>query len=175
MKKYIITDLAKGNANITADQVLEIGGEGGGGTTGDYIPLSGTEVGKPVTGDIELDANGYLKIKKAAGLDGNKAMAISFNDDSSLYLSVDNDDKHGEFYINENGIGGSFDDESGITNFAYTNTDGFRANQYFGANYDDSTYVQKKYVDDLMDARIPKPPASGNYTLQSVDGVLSWV
>ena len=27
MKKYIITDLAKGNATITADQVLEIGGK----------------------------------------------------------------------------------------------------------------------------------------------------
>lgn len=27
MKKFIITDLAKGNANISVDQVLEIGGK----------------------------------------------------------------------------------------------------------------------------------------------------
>jgi len=30
------------------------GGSGGGGTTGDYIPLTGTEEGKPVTGPIEF-------------------------------------------------------------------------------------------------------------------------
>ena len=38
-------------------KMLNGGGDsGGGGTTGDYIPLPGTEVGKPVTGIIETES-----------------------------------------------------------------------------------------------------------------------
>lgn len=34
-----------------------------------------------------------------------------------------------------------------------TQSRGITANQYFGANYDDNTYVQKKYVDDQIETR----------------------
>ena len=54
MKKYLIKDLQKGQVAITKEQLLEIP-QGGGGTTGDYIPLSGTEVGKPVIGYITIE------------------------------------------------------------------------------------------------------------------------
>ena len=74
MKKFIITDLAKGNATITADQVLEIGGENSGGTTGVNNSYSTTETltggtwidGKPIyrrviTTEITLFSN-YFEI-----------------------------------------------------------------------------------------------------------------
>lgn len=43
MKKYIITNLEKGAANITADQVLEIGGGGGSGGGGASYPIVGND------------------------------------------------------------------------------------------------------------------------------------
>ncbi len=38
----------------------------GGGTTGEYIPLTGTEEGKPVTGNIEINSPGYFTVFRGA-------------------------------------------------------------------------------------------------------------
>ena len=59
MKKFIITDLAKGNANISADQVLEIGGNSGG-TTGDLTLEQARQNGNVLEGDVEL--NGFANL-----------------------------------------------------------------------------------------------------------------
>lgn len=52
---------------------------------------------------------------------------------------------------------------------------GLQGNTYFGDNATDNTYVQKKYVDDAITLVIPTPPETGDFVLQSSDGVISWV
>ena len=47
------------NGQVVTTSISNIGGESG----GDSTPLSGTEVGKPVTGDIEFEANTYKGLK----------------------------------------------------------------------------------------------------------------
>lgn len=140
MKKFIITDLAKGNATITADQILEIGGEsGGGGTTGDYIPLRGTEVGKPVTNKIVFIDN------EDAGIVSESEIirgAVTFSDEGTQISSRDkiNNKTFAIFVRDRKVIIDDYSDSSDVV--------GITGTSYYGANYTDNTYVQKKYVDD---------------------------
>lgn len=55
MKTYILENQGKGTVSIQPEQLKKIAGAttSSGGTTGDYIPLAGTEEGKPVTGKIQ--------------------------------------------------------------------------------------------------------------------------
>lgn len=140
MKKFIITDLAKGNATITADQVLEIGG--GGGTTGDFIPLTGTEEDKPVTGDIEFTKNSYDKGFKQINEETDVENKINFRLESGVFITSNrpNEGLYNAFAITANG--------QFSINSNNPTSKGFRGTAYYGANYDDNTYVQKKYVDD---------------------------
>lgn len=64
---FIIKDTGKGViTGLTPDKVVPIKTTGG--TTGDYIPLSGTEVGKPVTGSIEVNSDEFTNIDLVNGL-----------------------------------------------------------------------------------------------------------
>lgn len=58
---------------------------------------------------------------------------------------------------------------SGILGFK-----GLVGSSYFGANYTDNTYVQKKYVDDFY-TTITGYDAGATQTLKHVNGVLQWV
>jgi len=93
------------------------------------IPLSGTEVGNPVTGDIEMSGDPIRIFLK----EGDREQIIQFNKDAD---SID-------ILISPDG---------GITatNFAFTHNLGISISEYLGANYNDTTYVQKKYVDDTL-------------------------
>lgn len=101
------------------------------------IPLSGTEVGSPVTGDIEFDDNytGIInnnsienKVSKIYFVDGNPRIEL-YNVFLEAYTALELD--------------GSLN-----LDFQNPNSPGIIAQAYHGANYDDNTYVQKKYVDD---------------------------
>ena len=95
-----------------------------------FIPLTGTEDGKPVTGDIEFDVyNGTKTIKTTLG------SYIEFQDDGTI--EINNNSATPNVYIKGIDIEGT-----GLT------SEGISSNYYYGANYTDTTYVQKKYVDD---------------------------
>jgi len=105
------------------------------------VPLSGTEVGSPVTGDIEFvsgySSNGFFKFHE----DENTSMIFRF-EDASMFFSVTDIIGSDTTQININ-------KGEGLTISSNSSTSkGFSGNQYYGANYDDNTYVQKKYVDD---------------------------
>jgi hypothetical protein len=101
-----------------------------------FIPLTGTEVGSPITGDIEVFAGFKIKTKNA------------------------NEDDFNEIYIDDGGIilknKPSTTIESaflvGQQYAEYSNNDtssaGIKGLTDFSENYDDLTYVQKIYVDN---------------------------
>ena len=82
------------------------GGSGDGGTTGDYIPLSGTEEGKPVTGHLQLDGEPYVSIYSGNIDGGEKFASINFyknidvNGNCGLDFGVDAYDWEGYSYAN---------------------------------------------------------------------------
>ena len=122
---------------------------------GEYIPLTGTEVGSPVTGDIEfsdLDQIGIIQNNEVENLIGR----FWFNDGSPLIMLEDLVSEY-ESYISlgtiKIGINGSNPIFKGLV-----------GTSYFGANYDSNTYVQKKYVDDNFAKVGTTAPASATAT-----------
>ena len=108
-----------------------------------FIPLTGTEVGSPVTGDINFLIGSPLPQDFTMGVIGNNA---GFHG--------------GDWFVGAGGlmmtdVGFSLTSDYNGSSYSWfvSNpighiTKGISANEYFGANYDDNTYVQKKYVDD---------------------------
>ena len=98
------------------------------------IPLSGTEVGSPVTGDIEFEGDGA-------------DLSLFFYDENGYRKSI---------FLNTSGFGffNWIDYLADPLNSTYIIIDpvtkGIYSDTYYGANYDDNTYVQKKYVDDNL-------------------------
>lgn len=94
-----------------------------------FIPLSGTVIGSPVTGDIEINnANGAIKIKGDA-----YDSYISFADDGSVEI---NNTSGSNVFIS--GIGFAGNNGTGI---------GIYGSFDYSANITDLDYTQKKYVD----------------------------
>ena len=128
---------------------------------GDYIPLSGTEVGKPVTGPIDILEDAKI-FNLPAAKDGN---ITSFISDSTNFIGYGVESEPGmktiisSFGIDVYNAGGSvgiysssFED---VRNFIFITSNntmlpfaGMEGDGYYGANYGDNTYIQKKYVDD---------------------------
>ncbi|AXG73935.1 hypothetical protein DVK85_06630 [Flavobacterium arcticum] len=105
------------------------------------IPLSGTEEGNPVTGDIEFD--GFLGIKwlQPDGLDYN--MSIN-NTDEYLKMQIDDltSSEYTSFFLS--GLDGNLSIETNISG-----AKGITSTTDFTSNITALDYVQKKYVDDV--------------------------
>ena len=108
--------------------------------SGDFIPLSGTEVGNPVTGDIEFynsgeDITKYLKFNNATGgfIFGDENEFVSPNQlylfDGTYFLSISTAIDRLEIAANN------------------PNSKGIGSTSDFTANITDLDYTQKKYVD----------------------------
>lgn len=131
----------------------------GGGTTGNYIPLTGTEVGKPVTGLIELIGGGITLGNSSYIVVGNAWRVTNSGD-----IGVSND----RFVITgENvqisviAVNNSFTIRSGTSyirttyNGSYNtillgtdpNSSGLEGIYYWGDKYTDNCFIQKKYAD----------------------------
>ncbi|QQV01659.1 MULTISPECIES: hypothetical protein [Chryseobacterium] len=99
--------------------------------SGDYIPLTGTETGKPVTGELEIKApvsigsDGYSLVNTVNGLIEDDLGSIHIKHDQEINLHANDCN----FKFNENGISSDVD---------------------FSDNVKELHYVQKKYVDNAI-------------------------
>ena len=123
---------------------------------GDYIPLTGTEEDKPVTGDIEFTNNKKI-LWKSKGLIFNflfkDAFATLSNNYNSRTLGLSSDlisykDDNNEsisvlFYSAEQDYSSIIIQNNNPTNLFR----GLVGNIYYGDNYTDNTYIQKLYAD----------------------------
>jgi hypothetical protein len=156
-------------------------------SSANFIPLSGTISGSPVTGDIEFINGGLFSFigydpgyNFQFGWDINEEMnllrlnsqSFSITNNSSQPIATFSPDD-GVTQLNQlrtNRIIVNSDtniDSLFITTFGGAGTSkGITSNFYYGANYDDNTYVQKKYVDD-------KIIASGSDNVYTVDGTIT--
>ena len=132
------------------------------------IPLTGTEVGKPITGSLELDVASGDKIFFADY--GDKISRILFSDDGFIRINVIANDgtKATDLSLNVDGFVFSCLLDSDQVTFASDITNnqillsgnasckGITASTDFSDNYDDLSYVQKVYSDGLRGKFISK-------------------
>lgn len=127
---------------------------GGGGTTGDYIPLSGTEVGKPVTGPLKfIGSIGTLicETDSLSSLDLSEGYSIL--NGKQVYIGNVNDSKN---YIR-------IDDDGGIIIYDNSNQGGINGQDYYGEYYYNNSYTQKKYVDQATSYSTTETKTGGTW------------
>ena len=128
-----------GNTYGTYEELSEVltpmlfnkGGGSGSGGTGNYLPLAGTVNGSPLSGNVEIDnSDDRMFYSKYYGaylmFGGDGTVEINQTNGSNVYI---------------NGLDISAKNSSG---------DGIQGAAYYGANYIDNSFVQKKYVDDKV-------------------------
>lgn len=103
------------------------------------IPLSGTEDGSPVTGDIYIFGDGDERFILNGNNPSDAKNGIWFTDDGLVGFKSININNETTTIINRNS---EISIESNNPSFK-----GLIGSQYYGLNYDDNTYVQKLYVD----------------------------
>jgi len=145
---------------------------------GKFLKLTGTETGVPMTGDIEVQdhADGDFKLY-------NDYSRLLFTSQTTVLGSQDPDGINGtasvEFGGGYQSLGAFNFDFSKFSTFtlyfdkidigesgnsAFKGLDG---GAYWGANYTDNTYTQKKYVDDAIAAITPTTPGLNDVLLVS--------
>ena len=121
-----------------------------------YIPLTGTAVGEPVTGDIELNGTQYdIGLNQTYNDNVNK---INFRQDEGLFLTAINTINGNQSFVNiaENSIynqGGTTSfiiGDFGVQIGALSSTKGLTSNTDYSSNIDSLDYTQKKYVDNRI-------------------------
>ena len=137
------------NGQVVTTSINNIGGESG----GDFIPLSGTEVGNPVTGDIEI--NSGIKFIFPSGVDDSYGMLFSEEGLVGLYAGDGTDFILGGISIIKDSIYGAIITISSLNPLSK----GLTGEQDFSANITDLDYTQKIYVDTHI-AFTPIPTSS---------------
>ena len=112
---------------------------GGGGGGSSYIPLTGTEVDKPVTGFIEIEPDNGYGIKSV--YDSNTILKLTFVESIEMSASLSGDVQ--QLSINPTGIFINSNNGSG---------NGITGLYDYTANITDLDYTQKKYVDSAIAA-----------------------
>jgi len=138
------------NGQVVTTSINNIGGESG----GDFIPLSGTEVGKPITGDIEISNNDNPINFYSGDLTDNAKGFQTWKDDGSFKLfSIFGGIERSSLQIGNEGVSiSAFGDGSSV---AY----GISGGEDFSPNITDLDYTQKIYVDTHI-AFTPIPTSS---------------
>ena len=129
MEKYLVKTVN----NIEADATGNIDGNSLG-----FIPLSGTEIGKPVTGDIEFEFDSF---KGVVYKDENVNYGFVIADTPIMYYDGTSIGQN-KIQLRPNGTGFIVSKESGVNTFV-----GFTALEDLSSNITDLDYTQKKYVD----------------------------
>lgn len=111
-----------------------------------FVPLQGTEAGKPVTGDIEIFTASEEAVGLKAKVEGSETYSyVGFDYEGVPRIEHNStDNRQVATAFNENGL---YVFANNIPNFK-----GISGSDYWGANYTDNSFVQKKYVDDAIAA-----------------------
>jgi hypothetical protein len=148
---------------------------------GDFIPLSGTVEGKPVTGIVKFQSSGggvieinIAEYEGAIELKSNDGVRVANIGSSALNYS-------GEYFSGESQLPFSntfiFSQQTGfLLSSNHDDSKGLLADKYYGANYDDNTYVQKKYiVNEIIDNSIDQDSfdLTGNTELRTGTGTVA--
>ena len=119
-----------------------------------FVPLAGTDAGSPITGRIRFE-----------DVDGNETAFVGKNSEDDFGIwSEDSIHLNGfvpglgatimRFIDKVNSSGAQMSlNENGFDIYAADFFSGFKglfANKYFGANYDENTFIQKKYVEQIL-------------------------
>lgn len=110
--------------------------------TGFFIPLSGTSVGSPVTGDIEFEDWPGRSIYQSGGT--SNQVKLDFVDATDIILSWNNASYTTTYAINNT--------TSSVLSSTNPNFLGILGSAYWGSGYTDNHFVQKKYVDDEINS-----------------------
>ncbi|WP_267402807.1 MULTISPECIES: hypothetical protein [unclassified Chryseobacterium] len=144
--------LPTADASFTKDVVAKPDGTFGLENKKEYIPLAGTEIGKPITGNIELSADQGHKI-----FSGDAEFSISsegyleLNSKNNISVSVNPT----QVFINN----GLYDDRKYINlsnEFPYiaikadSKGAGLVGADYYGDNYQENSFVQKRWVEERL-------------------------
>ena len=108
-----------------------------------FIPLTGTEEGKPVTGSIEIEQYIPLWFK-------------DLNQEDRIFEIIPDD---GSWNFRQHNSDYSFD-----RNINIGNAFGIISDEYFGATYVDNSYIQKKYVDQANSYSTEETKTGGTWT-----------
>jgi hypothetical protein len=171
--RNLITDLRAGQLIWNSDSLAyeyyngslwKVLGSGSGG--GAYIPLTGTEVGSPVTGMIETSSyNGLTSTQGAMNIGVGNDRDIADVATNRAILEMTNDATRSGFSIstqrtdldNRNAtISISTDDDSAVSKVEIWSVEpffkGLEGRAYYGVNYTPNTYAQVRYVDSAIAA-----------------------
>lgn len=128
-----------------------------------YFPLAGNSKMNPISGDMYIDnrnnysfsilGNSDRSIPKISWFDDG-VIQINYNSGSNVYIK--NIDFNDEGILCVECIELPFKENDTYNKFP---------------NY----FTQKKYVDKLIESRVPTPPSNGNYILKSLNGKIQWV
>lgn len=136
------------------------------------IPLTGTLSHQPVVGDIKVSNFAKIDWDENTGI----KYTIGITDTPGKEFKIANYYYDSErSYIKIDTFGIALKASNGSDEVVFTLT----PNQIFISKEldypEENSFVQRSYVDRRIDEVIPIPPATGTYTLQSVDGVLTWI
>lgn len=122
-------------------------GSGSGGLDTTKIPLSGTIVGKPVTGDIEFQDG--RKLTSTNG-DFTSIVELSPSDNWTRLRTTSNlTDEYGQIIVDAGGITFNSKNSTDERSAAFGATKGFFSSEYF-PNKDSLTYAQMKDISDSV-------------------------
>jgi hypothetical protein len=134
--KYFKSKNYRANVNLVVESdIVEVSDQTSDG--GDFIPLSGTEVGSPVTGDIEIEDGDYeFRIKRGLGAFKRE---ILWNDEGGMRIIVSNEDNENEQIIDP--LQTVFVSEYPIKHFTDVSN---------VLLHDPLSYAQRAYVDSII-------------------------
>ena len=128
--------------------------------TGNFVPLPGTELNKPISGNVQV-TEGVSIFYQSSTADAGSSLTF---EDGGLYLAGFSSVGSYSLAFNQSG---TF--EVGST---AVNSKGLQGTRYFGAKYDALSYVQKQYVDGLLaSASATVSGIVDNVSLQELGGV----
>jgi hypothetical protein len=115
--------------------------------SGLYIPLAGTDSLNPVVGDIKYAKDyDHWAMEYIDPNNSDNKLGVYF-DDGNMFIRMDSADRFQSITF-----GGSVSGFTIATSIidSLPNYFGIQGQDYYGANYTPSSYVQKKYVDDTF-------------------------
>lgn len=114
-----------------------------------FIPITGTTTGNPVTGDIKISNSTTGPVFMYSGdIAGGTSQGFHIDEDDGTFYWFKKD------MVTESTVQLSLEDMS--VSFP-ASARGIVGNADYSANYDDLTYVQKKYVDSIASISGPTP------------------